>query len=522
LASQANALRQAGFTAVLLPPVLKTNAGAFPGADGYGPFDDYDIGSKNQFFSTATRFGARERLQRCTAIMRANGLDVYLDMVPHHRNGGNRFQYSYLGADGTKDAGRFPKHPQCFFPNVRRDPIAGPVADDFGFGDELAPVNAKPDGYVMHGLIDAGDWQTRTLDAQGYRIDDTKGLAVAFVSRFLNSKAMQGKFAVGEYFDGNPDTLNWWVWNSGMNGRCATFDFGVRFALAAMCNNAGHWNMAQLDRLGYAGRDPAHAVTFVENHDTDLNFPTIWNKLLGYAYILTSEGYPCVYYKDYSTDNGCYGLKPLLDNLIWIHENLANGQTAYRWKDYQFVVYERTGWPNLLVGLNNDMYGGWKTVTVETGFGANVHLHDYSGHSGDLWTDGSGKATIGIPPNDNGRGYVCYSRAGLDKPNPVHRHATTQLFEGAPDLDIPPAVGGETVIIGRIWCDAGFPIELKPHSDSDTLTFGVLDNAGDPLELENGKGRTHKRGWHTLQVTSLGAGVAPYQLAVTYAGTQHL
>ena len=32
LAAQANSFRQAGFTAIWLPPVTKTNAGAFPGA----------------------------------------------------------------------------------------------------------------------------------------------------------------------------------------------------------------------------------------------------------------------------------------------------------------------------------------------------------------------------------------------------------------------------------------------------------------------------------------------------------
>src|SRR3954451_23554399 len=114
LASQANAFRNAGFTAVLLPPVCKTNAGAFPGADGYGPFDDYDIGNKSQFFSVPTRFGTRERLQRMAAIMRANGIDVYLDIVPHHRNGGNNFTYQYLGANGAAQKGRFPKTKTCF------------------------------------------------------------------------------------------------------------------------------------------------------------------------------------------------------------------------------------------------------------------------------------------------------------------------------------------------------------------------------------------------------------------------
>src|SRR5205814_8606116 len=166
------------------------------------------------------------------------GIDVYLDVVTHQRDGGNNFTYTYLGADGASKIGRFPKHPTCFFPHVPRDPIAGPASDDFGFGDELAPINAQPKGYVMNGLIEALDWQTRALDAQGYRIDDTKGLAVEFLREYLNSKAMRGKFAAGEYFDGNPDTLNWWVWNSGMNGRSCTFDFGIRFALSAMCNNA--------------------------------------------------------------------------------------------------------------------------------------------------------------------------------------------------------------------------------------------------------------------------------------------
>ena len=454
--------------------------------------------------------------------MRANSLDIYLDIVLHQRDGGNNYVYRYAGAGGSAGVGRFPKNPQCFVPNVPRDPVAGPVSDDFSFGDELAPINAIPKGYVMNGLIDAADWQTRALDAQGYRIDDTKGLAVEFVSRFLNSKAMQNNFAVGEYFDGNPDTLNWWVWNSGMNGRCCTFDFSTRFMLAAMCNNTSRWDMSQLDHAGYIGRDPMHAVSFVENHDTDLSFPIIWNKILGYAYILTSEGYPCVYYKDYSTDPGCYGLQPLIDNLVWIHENLATGPTIYRWKDFQFVVYERTGWPNLLVGLNNDMTNAWKTVTVATGFGSNTALHDYSGHSGDIRTDSQGNVTLGIPPNNNGLGYVCYSRANLSKPNPIQRYPTTQVFEGAADLDIGPAIGGHLLRISRIWCDAGFPLVVVPESDAVNLKFGVLDPQGNELTLDKGSAHTQKRGWHTLTVTSTAPGEKPFKVAVTYTSTQSL
>jgi alpha-amylase len=441
--------------------------------------------------------------------------------VLHHRDGGNRFEYRYLGANGP-NAGRFPKHPTCFVPNVPRDPIAGPVADDFGFGDELAPLNAKPPHYVRNGLVDAVDWQTLSIDAQGYRLDDTKGLATAFVHDLLESKSMRGKFAVGEYFDGNPDTLNWWVWDSGMQARAATFDFSTRFALQAMCNNAGRWDMGQLDHVGFAGRDPVHAVTFIENHDTDLNSPVISNKVLAYAYILTAEGYPCVYYKDYSADAGCYGLRAPLANLIWIHEHLANGQTAVRWKDFQFIVFERLAWPNLLVGLNNDPSNDWKTVYVQTAFGANVPLHDYSGHAGDLWTDGAGMATIGIPPNHNGSGYVCYSRAHLDAPNAITRLATTQVFEGAADLDIGPAVGGRTTTIGRIWCDAGTDVRLTPDQTTARLSFGLTDPHGTAVTLAAGRGRTHARGWHTVSVDAPGASDIPFRVAVTYTAPQTL
>lgn len=119
LASEANALRQAGFTAVWLPPVLKTASGAGPTADGYGPFDDYDVGSRDQIGpkgTTFTRFGTREELQRCVAILRANGLDVYLDMVEHQRIGDTKpFVFRYPGADGTPDKGRFPKNPSNLF-----------------------------------------------------------------------------------------------------------------------------------------------------------------------------------------------------------------------------------------------------------------------------------------------------------------------------------------------------------------------------------------------------------------------
>ena len=75
--------------------------------------------------------------------------------------------------------------------------------------------------------------------------------------------------------------------------------------------------------------NPFLACTFVDNPDTDTSFgeQVISSKLLAYAYMLTAEGYPFIYGKDYFSGDvwpGAYGLKPWIDNLIWIHETLAS------------------------------------------------------------------------------------------------------------------------------------------------------------------------------------------------------
>jgi hypothetical protein len=544
LGSQANELRQAGFTAVWLPPVLKNDTGADARADGYRPFDDYDIGSKPQKGSTPTRYGSRERLQRCVATLRANGLDVYVDMVEHQRIGDEQpFVFRYKGADGTNGIGRFRKDPPNFLPQVPRDPdLGGPPSQDIAFGRELAPINAKPHHYVFDNLIEAADWLTRGLDVQGYRVDDVKGLSTDFLLPFLNAKSMSQKFAVGEFFDGNPVLVNGWVFNpSGMGGRSSAFDFPLKFVLNGMCNNAGRFNMADLDHVGLTGISPIKSVTFVENHDTDTNpgQGIVFNKMMGYAYILTSEGYPCVYYRDYSTDRNCYGLKPFIDNLVWIHENLAAGPTEQRWKDFNVFAYERLGGPHLLVGLNNDPAGA-RTITVATGFGAHTPLHDYTGHAPDVTTDGNGTVTLTLPANHNGLGYVCYSREGLSAPIPVHSLSVTQDFDGDDDLDIPPVSNGVTVQAGRIWCASGSPIRLslkidRTHWTPDAnVTLELQDPGGHTMASQVFTAKTPpdmslhatatRSGFHALHLraASLPHRSEPFRLSVTYTAPRTL
>ena len=113
LSEKAQELSGAGFTAVWIPPVLREIPEDFP--PDFDPFDDYDIGSKDQKETLPLHYGKREELQRTVAIMRANGLDVYVDTVLNHRNGdpGDR-QFRYKDAFGRVDGGRFDKTPADF------------------------------------------------------------------------------------------------------------------------------------------------------------------------------------------------------------------------------------------------------------------------------------------------------------------------------------------------------------------------------------------------------------------------
>ncbi len=501
LAEQAGAMRQAGFSAVWIPPCLKGASGGY--SVGYDPFDDYDLGSKNQQGTTTTRYGTREQLERSVAVLRANGLDVLADIVDNHRSGDDgHFNFHYSDAYGNPSSGRFQKGPGDFHwafgaDNLPEDPdVPDPAADyAYQFGRDLAPINGfrgpAGQGWAFEGLEKSGDWLTKALDVQGYRLDDVKGISTDFLLPWLNYGAMSGKYAVGEYFDTNRDTLNTWVANSagrpGMQGRASAFDFSLRSSVEAMCDSGGSYNMSQLDHAGLAGINPGAAVTFVENHDTDVSNPVVQNKMLGYALVLTSEGYPCVFYRDWSTDPGCYGLKNLINNLVWIHEKLASGPTEQRWKDATVFAYERLGnndGRDLLVGLS-DNNGSARRITVQTSFGPNVSLHDYAGHAPDIQTDGSSRASLTIPADTNGGGYVCYARPGVSGGFAPAAHSVTQEYAGAQDLDIKPADNTMQVQVCRIY--AAFGKQMSGTLLSDTA--GWTSRTSAVLELDDPNGR---------------------------------
>jgi alpha-amylase len=527
LASQAEDLASVGFDRIQLPPASKAQGGDGAGCDGYGTYDPRDLGAKNQQGSVPTRYGTIDSLRRLVGVAHRYGLSVDLDVVLHQLIGGQNATYRYLGADGKTLNGRGAMHPACF----RRTPGGGtqpqdnvPVpSDDFAFGDEKVYQHCNPARYTIDDALDFGNWIFLTTGADGARIDDVKGLWAPFVAEFINHGAMANKQFYSEYFDGNPANLNWWATTSPMNSRSGVQDFGMHFAIEAACNNL---NAAALNGAGYAQWNSGLAYGFVDNPDTDTSNgeQVISSKMLGYAFLLTvSCRQVLIYGKDYFSNKvwpGAYGLKPLIDNLIYINRTFAYGGQTTRWVDGSVIAIERDGnggpvgqSPGLLTALNFDTYNT-RQITCATSFGANVHLHDYAGHHGDIWTDWQGNATFTIPPNayTDGRSYLCFSRANSDRPVTYHPRRTTQVFFGAADLDIGPAKPGAFHAIGRIYVEEKTTVTFSTHNKIQTT---LLD--GTTLVPGN---KPQKTGWYEVGVSASAATPVAFELSVTYSAGQ--
>jgi alpha-amylase len=539
-ASLARGWSRSGFTDLLFPNPIKGQSGAYRTGDGYNPYDDGDIGSKDQLGRKPTRFGDADQLRRAIAICKANGINVLIDYVPHQRMGGSNGVYRYVSATG-KTNGRFPKDPPCFRgspPRVPEDPVPSP-ADDFSFGDELCPVNAIPKGYVWNSLLEMGDWLFRTTGADGARMDDMKGMNIGFMKAFMDYGAMKGKWFFGEYASGNPEDLKWWI--SQVDGRASATDFGAHYnQIQRMCNDSSY-DMSRLKNTWDTlfQQEPMKAVPFVESMDSDTNgFATIvFNKLLGYALMLMSEGLPCVYIRDYLKEPDCYGLEDGINNLIWCAQMLAGGSTVPRLTNNPRVyVFERTGWgaaPGCLVALSNDFFNpSWNTVTVQTHFGPGVRLHDFTGHNAqDCWTDSNGRVTFGVPPAAGGVGFGVWGPASME--GAVHQappgRSTLQDFDGADDLDIGPLTSSSQYI-GRVWAEAGTHISmLMEPGDLDGFSAEQRITSPDGLTLVSGKsthvyGRTKERGWHSLyaQMLTGAAPTMPFTIHAEYTAPQTL
>lgn len=482
-------LREWGFTGLWIPPPTKAAGGGF--SSGYDLYDPYDLGSKDQRGTIPTKWGSKENLLKMISMAHANGLDVYADIVPNHRAGGDNGGYVYTPV-GSEGPGRFPMAEWDFHKGGQGDWDM----DVAGQRDMAQGVD-----YVRDHLFRWIRWFDKQTGVDGYRIDAVKHMPPGFTEGLLyqvQEGLGQRRFSVGEFYDGNPNTLSWWV--NAVNRRSSVFDFTTFFELLSMAHGNGYYDMRRL-----RNRFPDHerAVTFCNNHDTHRRangLHLFMRAHLAHAFIMAAPGYPKVYWLDLFEDNG--DVREWMLNLVWIHHMFARGTGIERWADGDLYVLEREG--NLLAGFN-DSNNAWRTEWVRTSFGPNVRLHDYALGVGDVWTNQDGWARVAVPPG----GYVMYARDGMQGRRPATpSRRTRQEWEAAADMDTRPA--------GEFWGDPirvtsakGKPIWVTVWTKDPTVDahVAIFDKDGKRLNHARGRGQVYfpvmnpaYDGWYQVRV----------------------
>jgi alpha-amylase len=409
-------LSEAGFTALWLPPACKAaNMGGM--SMGYDPYDYYDLGDVNQKNSVETWFGSRQALEELIKEAHKFNMQVYADMVLNHTNGAdeeelNEFDGERRWTKYTPGSKLFNRDWTCYHPSYFER------WDDEVF--EGMPDLCHRNPYVYSELMEYSRWLIEEIGFDGLRYDFVKGYGAWIITAILdrlykrNGQFNFSPFGVGEYWDSDVYISHWLrETNSFTNNPVTAFDFPLRGRLKDLCETFG-FSLKTLAEPGTLITDglSSMAVTFVENHDIVRTDPIVDDKMLAYAYILTHEGYPCVFWQDYfnwglAEQGGSSGIAAL----IKVHEQYAGGITNILYCDDDLYIMQRrgaTGQPGLIFVLNNT--ASWHGRQVQTQWANTSFIpiawrgKDNTDTPQEKWTDGNGNAEFWSPP----RGYVAY------------------------------------------------------------------------------------------------------------------
>lgn len=450
-------LSSAGFSAVWFPSPVKCAGGA--ASMGYDPYDHYDFGDYYQKGTLETRFGSKQELRNAIAEFHQLGIQVFADAVLNHMLGGEQpvpYQCkpansslpdsAYLIFNYPYGSGRFKKDASFFYPNSLHcdvtPPYHGPTGPIYRFGEWLDKDQSK----VRDSLVVWGQYLRQNLGFDGFRLDAVKSIDPNFIGYWLKS-ANSGGYAVAEDWSSTDDIKSWQGTAAAAGGTVAMFDFPLRYTLKDMCNNTGGtFDMRTLDGAGCvnAGLSGYNVATFVENHDFDRigydgkidngHDPIMANKDMAYAYIIFSEGRPCVFFKDYFD----YGLGGKIDTLIWIRAKFLGGGTTKRdglsaWGIRQdnnsdqsvvgpdFYVARRDGYNGQIGGylVMNDNPTQWIDVWVNTNAPLGTKYKDFTGKEaykvvvGPDHAGGPNRVKLWAPP----RSYTIYVADTLQSVN---------------------------------------------------------------------------------------------------------
>ncbi|MCW6038721.1 alpha-amylase [Spirulina subsalsa FACHB-351] len=425
LKNQASDLAKAGITALWLPPAYKAMGGI--NDVGYGVYDLYDLGEFNQRDTVRTKYGDRTQYLEAIQSLQAQQIQVYADAVLNHKMGAEGLETvratPFWSGDRLHPKGprreirafthfAFPGRQGKYSPfewhwwhfdatdwdDLTKEKDTVYLLEGKQFDDYLALEKGNFD-YLMGCDLDYqheevreqikhwGEWYLHTTGVNGFRLDAIKHISAWFFCEWidhLQTQSNQPLFFVGEYWYNNINALHWYV--DAVGGKMSVFDVPLHYNFHYASRSGGHYDMRKILDGTMMQQRPTHAVTFVENHDSQplqcLESPVEdWFKPLAYAIILLRrEGYPCIFYADYYgakyADKGRDGREYtitlvahrwLIDKFLYARHHYAYGEQYDYFDHYNTIGWTRLGdatHPKAMAVIMTDGAPGWKWMEV--------------------------------------------------------------------------------------------------------------------------------------------------------------
>lgn len=429
-----------GITHMWLPPAYK-GAGGLDDV-GYGVYDVYDLGEFDQKNSIPTKYGTKDEYLNAIKILKENNIKVLADVVLNHKMGADETEEVLAVQDDANDRNisltdakpikawtkyKFPGRGDIYsnfkwnwthFHGVDWDEntetasiykFYGKHWDDnvdkeYGNFDYLMGADIDLNNFdVINELKNWGRWYLDTTNVDGFRLDAVKHIRSDFFPEWLENLKKDSEknlFAVGEYWSTNIDTINNYINNT---KECMSlFDVPLHYNFYRASISNGEYDMSSIFDGTIVGTNPEKAVTFVDNHDTELgqaleSWVLDWFKPLAYSLILLrKDGLPCVFYGDY------YGIQSkevspkteILDLLLKVRKYFAYGEQTDYFHNKNVIGFTRGGdyehQDSGLAVVMTDSAGGCIQMNVGKKL-ANTVFYDCTGNlSETVYVDGEG------------------------------------------------------------------------------------------------------------------------------------
>ncbi len=258
------------------------------------------------YFNQNSSFGTESELKSMISTFRSKNIGTIADVVINHHGTDN----GWFGFPSETYNSETYQHQ--FTDICANDDHGKAAAEATRLGVQLSSNN--DDGEDWDGMRDLDhksanvqrivkayeQFLINDLGYVGFRYDMVKGFSGSHVGDYNQAAGIS--YSVGECWDSKQTIINW---IEATGRRSAAFDFQFKYNVRDAVDNRD-WSDLQTDNNLISTPDyRQYAVTFVENHDTEVRAdgtssgPIRRDTLAANAYLLAMPGTPCIFYKHY-------------------------------------------------------------------------------------------------------------------------------------------------------------------------------------------------------------------------------